>query len=73
MTVVGGPARQQLGQLARPGAMRFTYGRDGTPDRPLATWVVRAEPGTEVVVTVRHDRAGRAETTPSPLGVTMNS
>ncbi len=61
MTVVGGPARVQLGQLAGHGSARFNDGRDGTPDRLLATWVVRAEPGAEVTVVARHDRAGRVE------------
>jgi hypothetical protein len=63
VAVVGGPARLQLGQLGGHGTMRFTYGHDGTPDRRLVTWVVQAPAGTEVTVTVRHDRAGRAETT----------
>ena len=45
VTVVGGPARLQLGQLGGHGTMRFTYGRDGTPDRRLVTWVVQAPAG----------------------------
>jgi hypothetical protein len=58
-TVVGGPARVQLGQLEGRAATRFTRAHDGTPDRVLATWVVRAEPGTTLSVTVTHERAGR--------------
>jgi hypothetical protein len=58
--VLGGPARLQLGQLAGRMAMRFATGNDGTPDRVLATWVVRATAGTECEVIVRHDRAGEA-------------
>ena len=42
-TVVGAPARQELGQLGGRLDMRFHYGKnDGTPDRVLATWVVQA-------------------------------
>jgi hypothetical protein len=40
--------------------MRFAGGNDGTPDRVLAGWVVRAPAGSEVEVTVSHDRGGRA-------------
>ena len=58
VTVVGGPARVRLGQLAGRSAMRFNHGRDGTPDRVLASWVVQAGPATTVTVTARHDRAG---------------
>ena len=61
VTVVGGPARVQLGQLAGHGSARFNAWGDGTPDRLLATWVVRAEPGAEVTLVARHDRAGRVE------------
>ncbi len=60
-TVVGGPARVQLGQLEGRAATRFSRGHDGTPDRVLATWVVRAEPGTTLSVTVSHERAGRVK------------
>jgi hypothetical protein len=59
VTVVGGPARLQLGQLDGRSALRFTDGHDGTPDRVLATWVVEADPGTSLTVDVRHPRAGR--------------
>jgi hypothetical protein len=60
-TVVGGPARVQLGQLEGRAATRFSRGHDGTPDRVLASWVVRAEPGTTLSVTVSHERAGRVD------------
>jgi hypothetical protein len=40
--------------------MRFTDGLDGTPDRLLASWVVRAADGASVAISVRHDRAGAA-------------
>ena len=58
ISVVGGPARVQLGQLAGRAAMRFTDGKDGTPDRVLASWVVRAGDAESVTVSARHDRAG---------------
>jgi hypothetical protein len=61
--VVGGPARVLLGQLAGRSVMRFGLWRDGTPDRVLATWVVRGTPGDEVAVTAWHDRAGRSAAT----------
>jgi hypothetical protein len=60
ITVVGGPARQQLGQLEGRSATRFTWPDDATPDRVLATWTVRADAGRSVTVSVHHERAGRA-------------
>jgi hypothetical protein len=59
-TVVGGPARIELGQLGGRLAARFSGRHDGTPDRTLATWVVQGRPGTTVQVAVEHQRAGRA-------------
>lgn len=58
--VVGGPARIELGQLAGRSHSRFADRNDGTPDRALATWVVRAPEGATVAVTVSHERAGTA-------------
>ncbi len=60
-TVVGGPARLELGQLDGQSAARFNGGHDGTPDRVLVSWVVRAAPGSSVVVKVSHQRAGMRE------------
>ncbi len=57
--VLDGPPRRRLGQLAGRAAMRFSGGNDGTPDRALASWTVRAGVGTEVAVDARHPRAGR--------------
>ncbi len=57
--VVGGPARLELGQLEGRVHARFAGGSDGTPDRALATWVVRAEAGSTVRVRAEHPRAGR--------------
>lgn len=63
--VVGGSNRQRLGQLAGRSAFRLDGGgrNDGTPDRVLATWIVRAPTGTSVEVTATHQRAGRATAT----------
>ncbi len=59
--VVGGPARQQLGQLSGRAGTRFTMGVDGTPDRALVSWTVTASNGAVATVTVAHDRAGRTQ------------
>ena len=60
-TVVGSPARAKLAQLEGRAAHRIGgwSQNDGTPDRVLHTWVVRAAPGTEVTVSAAHPRAGR--------------
>lgn len=62
---IGSAARVQLGQLAGRLEVRVSgWGlNDGTPDRALHTWVVRAAAGTEVTVTADHPRAGRATST----------
>ncbi len=59
--VIGGATRQELGQLAGSSAARFTRGAGGLPERALASWTLRAAPGTEVVLVASHQRAGRAE------------
>jgi hypothetical protein len=58
--VVDPPARREVGQLAGRSAFDLDGGEqsDGTPDRVLVTWVVRAPAGTTVTVAVRHARAG---------------
>jgi hypothetical protein len=56
--VVGGTARVELGQLEGRLSMRFAGYNDGTPDRALARWTVRAAAGTTVRVDVSHQRAG---------------
>ena len=57
---VGSPARATFGNLAGRLAFRLAGGmrNDGTPDRQLLTWVVRAAAGTVVTVTASHQRAG---------------
>jgi len=61
--VIGGPERRELGQLEGRATMRFSGAVDGTPDRVLAVWTVRAEPGTEIAVAVAHPRAGSTSAT----------
>ena len=62
--VVGGIARQELGQLGGRLDHRFHYGKsDGTPERVLVGWTVRAAAGTAVSVSVRHQRAGSLDAT----------
>lgn len=56
--VIGGPSRQEFGQLDGRAAMRFRHWNDGTPDRALVSWTIRAEAGTEVSVAASHSRAG---------------
>jgi hypothetical protein len=56
--VLDGAARRPLGQLAGSSAVRFTRGATSTPDRATCAWFVRARPGTEITVNVRHQRAG---------------
>jgi hypothetical protein len=58
--VVGGPARLEIGQLQGRVASRFAHWNDGTPDRALASWVVRAPAGTQLQFTATHQRAGTA-------------
>jgi hypothetical protein len=66
--VLGGPARLELGQLAGRVSARFAGWNDGSPDRVLATWVVRAVEGTEVTVAVSHQRAGSTSATVTLAG-----
>jgi len=58
--VLDGPPRRQLGQLEGRAALRFRNSVDGTPDRALATWTVRAPARSEATVTATHPRAGTA-------------
>ena len=60
VTVVDAPARRELGQLAGRSGFRLDGGgrNDGTPDRVLTTWLVRAAAGTTLTVEARHPRAG---------------
>jgi len=61
LEVLDPPARREVGQLAGRSELELRSGRtnDGTADRTLVTWTVRAPAGTEVVIEARHQRAGR--------------
>lgn len=62
VTVVGSAGRVPLGQLEGRAALRFQNGNDGTPDRVLASWTVRAARGATVEVVVDHPRCGQVTT-----------
>jgi hypothetical protein len=63
ITIIDGPSRRRHDQLegrrSTVGALR----NDGTPDRVLSRWTVRADPLTPVTLTATHERAGTATTT----------
>jgi hypothetical protein len=63
--LVDPPARRELGQLSGRSALELHAGaqNDGTPDRALVTWIVRARAGTELLVEARHQRAGTTRCT----------
>jgi hypothetical protein len=58
--VVDGPARRALGQLDGSSAARLNRATEGTADRTTCSWLVRADVGATVSVTVAHQRAGTA-------------
>ena len=62
---MGSPARVPFGDLAGRSAFLLAGGfrNDGTPDRNLTSWVVRAGAGTQITFTASHDRAGTVTTT----------
>ncbi|MEZ5226994.1 MAG: hypothetical protein R2710_10055 [Acidimicrobiales bacterium] len=63
-TIEGTSHRQPLGQLAGFAQARFTGGNDGTPNRALVSWVVRAlAAGTKVDIVASHQRAGTTRCT----------
>ena len=63
--LVEGEARVRIGQLE--GRARFLLDggmmSDGTPDRHLQTWLVRARSGTKLMLTASHQRAGTVSAT----------
>ena len=66
--LVTGTTRRDLGQLTGRALKSssigmFASGSDDTSDRAVAEWIVNAPAGTEVDVTIRHDRAGVIRTT----------
>ncbi len=63
VAVLDRPARREVGQLEGRAAMRFADGNDGTPDRVLVTWTVRAEAGAIAKIVAKHDRSGQVSVT----------
>lgn len=63
-SIVAGANRVTLGQLGGRSSFRLDGGsrNDGSPDRVLASWTVRAPSAAELGVTVRHPRAGARQT-----------
>lgn len=63
-TPIGEGSRKKLGQLEGRVALRMNGGAmsDGTGDRALATWTVKATRGTTVNVVAEHPRAGHVTT-----------
>jgi Zinc carboxypeptidase len=66
--LVSGTAKLDLGQLGGRALKTssigmFASGSDDTRDRAVAEWIIAAPAGTELRVTVRHDRAGVVGTT----------
>ena len=65
-TILDGANRRRFGQLAGRSSFRLSGGstNDGTPDRVLATWLVRtagpADPAA-IVAIAKHERAGTRE------------
>jgi len=67
-SLVTGSTRLDLGQLggralAQNAVRSFAAGSDGTDDRTVAEWIVRAPSGARCDVVVSHDRAGTIRST----------
>jgi len=64
-TTVGCEARAKAGQLSGRAMFLLNGGAmsDGTPDRLMHSWVVRASRDTQVTLTVRHPRCGEVSAT----------
>jgi len=64
VTLVEGEARVRIGQLDGRSKYLLDGGAmsDGTPDRHLHTWLVRATSGTTFTITASHQRAGTVST-----------
>ena len=63
--VIEGEARVRIGQLDGRSKVLLDGGAmsDGTTDRHLQTWIIRAESGSVVTLSASHQRAGSASTT----------
>jgi hypothetical protein len=62
--LVEGEARVRIGQLEGRAKFLLDGGAmsDGTPDRHLHSWLVRAPSGTSLTITASHQRAGTVST-----------
>jgi hypothetical protein len=58
LEVLDGPARRTLGQLEGRRSSAGGARNDGTPDRAMHRWLVRAPQGARLVVSAEHPRAG---------------
>ncbi|MEL6893018.1 MAG: M14 family metallopeptidase, partial [Actinomycetota bacterium] len=58
-SVVDGPSRRHVGQLAGAMSARFDRGRNGSPERAIVRFTVRAPIDSELTIEARHQRAGR--------------
>ena len=61
-----GKRRQELGQLegrAYKASSPYGWTADATQERAKIEWLVRAKPGTDLNIVVRHERAGTLRTT----------
>jgi hypothetical protein len=56
--VIDAPSRRELGQLEGRSIAAFSGLNDGTPDRTLVDWIVKAAAGIEVTIEASHQRAG---------------
>jgi len=63
--VIEGEARVRIGQLDGRSKVLLDGGAmsDGTTDRHLQTWIIRAKSGSVVTLSASHQRAGSASTT----------
>jgi hypothetical protein len=63
--VIEGEARVRIGQLDGRSKVLLDGGAmsDGTTDRHLQTWIIRAKSGSVVTLSATHQRAGSASTT----------
>lgn len=61
-----GKRRQEVGQLegrAYKASAPYGWTADATQERTKIEWIVRAQPDTDLNITVRHERAGTVRTT----------
>ena len=64
LDLIEGEARVRIGQLEGRSKFLLDGGAlsDGTPDRRMHTWMIRAKPGTALTISASHQRAGSVST-----------